>query len=637
MKKKCIVFMQISFFILSSHFIASMEKKIVPTRQRKVIIPCNDGICALEKWKIVQSISLYKHCLAYDQNFLSKDIAVKMPKFFIEQEKIELFSKSLDIPPGKPFEHYFKSLTLAQKQMLITVAGENQLNMPAFTAQLADVYFDKSFHDRHIKPLLERWEWSRYCRNAAVKNNITSPLVPNISGTETSYLKLFANGYLGVMPLCLMEEGARYDEFDYVSITRLINNVQRKVWCYKDIDGNWEHCITPAEIMVGFQKEVSPKEILLWAINKDKNYIAKTVIRHTSKIIQFFFSNNGEYVITQSKSDVFVTRIIHKEDGSCAFSTCLVDHNNRIMDVYCNNESNRLITCSASEVSEGSIKLFDLSGKCIAHFSNFGFTHDITVSPDESKILVSALFFNQIVRSNVIICVMQKDRIVPYMIIPIPEQNLYESNIISNVNGDYWAIIQKGGLSLISTYGVEYTIHTLIERSRIKPNNDIKILFSSDSKFLIALVQKNSEEFLFCIWSTTSGKLVTSQYFHMDNIVRCNIGLTPKDREIVLFVAQTVYKMPFIDAATDYILDYLLNLTSVHELIVLRRLYVAYKNKDSIKLYKEEPAYKALCNMPSIRFNIVNFIQTYLPWKKIKNKKNTWKLLQNKVQKILPF
>src|SRR5215831_10476877 len=108
MKKKCIVFLQISFFILSSHFIASMEKKIVPARQRKVIIPCNDGICSLEKWKIVQSISLYKHCLTYDQDFLLKDVVIKMPKFSIEQEKLELFSKALDMPPGKIFENYFK-------------------------------------------------------------------------------------------------------------------------------------------------------------------------------------------------------------------------------------------------------------------------------------------------------------------------------------------------------------------------------------------------------------------------------------------------------------------------------------------------------------------------------------------------
>jgi len=66
----------------------------------------------------------------------------------------------------------------------------------------------------------------------------------------------------------------------------------------------------------------------------------------------------------------------------------------------------------------------------------------------------------------------------------------------------------------------------------------------------------------------------------------------------------------------------------LYEFSVLRRLYAAHKNKETIELYQEGSAHKALDNLPKKPLNIVEFLKKYLPWKIIDNKKSIIRLGQ---------
>jgi len=612
-----------------------MERKILPGIQKMVSIPCSDDrTYELEKWKVRESISLYRHCLHHNKNFELIDSVIEVPKIPMTCETMKLFSMALDITPGLLFkEYFFNVLTLQQQQMLIIAAGpvdengKRQFNAPALIAQIVDAYLlDEDWRDKHIKPLLQRGYWLEYCFGKVVNNNVTSSFFPEPTFFVKEHeLMMHENGELSVVPSCLATKDSLYDG-PRRAMRRLIQDSYWMMLCSKKID-NWRHCITCFEAEGSVNEEPNNK-VVIWAIDTSNESATKTVVEHKNEILQFFCSNNGEYVVTRSKEDVLVSKIIHTEDVSSVINTYCVAHDEYIMDVCCDNQSNRLIVCLAGENYGGKVKLLDISGTGIACIEGCGVIDKAVLSPNGDKLLI----ISGVEKKQLITLYKVANYFHHYKTITIhDEESLTFDRVVCSPNGNYWALTtNNGGLLFIPTFGDQCGgVAELVENSVINQDRSMKVLFSSDSRFLISLVQEALKEPMIEVWSTVNGEKIVSWYSFISKDFDCGIGLTPNNRELVLFSKdQFICTRPFFRQQDDQILLHLFGSTTVYGLSLLRRLYLANKNKENMELYEEEPAYKALINMKKTSFDVLGFVKKYLSWKTIDNKKGVVQLLQ---------
>lgn len=641
MKKNMIIVLATLALVVSVK-LACMEKKvIIPGMQKMLIIPCLDGEVErryeLEMWKARESISLYRHCLWYNKTFELADGLLEIPKIPVQYKTLELFSRACDVMPGEQFKKFFfKELSSEQQAELIVATGpvdkngKRQFNAPGLIAQVFGVCFKQDWCHQHIKPLLQREVWIEHCFNKVVNNNVTISFFPNkvsVFNNENEMME-HENGKLSIVPLCLAPKGSLYDG-SYTVIEKTIHNEMWEMLRHKKIDNDWEYCITSLEA-INSVNEAPDNKAIIWAINNSNKNISKTVIEHKDKILKFFFSNNGEYVITRSQTEVCVSKIMHAQDGSANFDTYRIDYDEYIMDVCFDNHSNRLITCAAGNT--GIVKLFDISGTCIARMERLGLVEKAVLSPDGKKLLI----LSHTDKPNIFTLCTITNNIYSDAKFVIPgEENTQVDRIICSPNGSHWAVTTKtGGIIFIRTYGDQCKGIKLVENSVVNSKKDMRMLFSSDSRFLIALVQKSIGDLLMLeIWSTLSGQKIASQYSFCGQELDLAIGLTPQDRELVCFYGNgPAYTRSFCSEQDDTILSHLWNATTIYWLSLLRRLCrahkIAHKNKESVELYEEEPAHKALINMQKKPLDVVGFVQKYLSWKVINNKKAVGKLLQ---------
>lgn len=629
MKRKNIVLLVASFLFVATNGVC-MEKKIIPALQKKIIIPCIGGTYELKTWEVFASNSLFKHCLQFNKNFESVDTVIEVPKIPISYEKMDLFSKALDVASiacetgSKIFKNYLNALTQEQQRTLIIAAGQidehgkRQFNAPELMALIVQEYFDENLYNKHIRPLLERGGWLEHCCNKLVNNNIMSSFFPSISFFEQEFAtKEYKDGSSSSVPLCLAEQGSLCDSSCNI-MEKVIQNVSYHVLFSKKLDG-WEHCTS--------LYDESHNKIMIWAINTHNNNAAHTIVEHRHPIWQFFFSNNGEYVVTASSEDVFVSRIMHQENGSSTFDTYRVDHDEFMRPVCFDHHTNCLITCSAGDTYNGIVKLFNISGACMGTITDVGIIDKTLLSPDGSKLMIISKVKNE---KHIILCTIANSKISKdYDRILLNVENLDFDRIVCSPNGNHWAITTIiGGVIFFSVFGEKEVAVELVKNSIINQAG-VKLLFSSDNRFLIALVEEeDSKNCMIKVWSTGTGELITSQYSLVGRELDYGIGLTSHDRELVIFYNKAVYRRPFFCEESDKILNYLFNSTTIYELILLRRLYRADKNKEIAQLYEEESAYKALINLQKKSFKAAEFIKKYLPYEVIDNKKSVVQLAQ---------
>ena len=628
----------LSIVVVSINLIG-MEKKIIPLLQKKIIIPCIDKEYELEKWKVLASNSLYKHCLQYNKNFESIDSPITVSKIPISYEKMDLFSKTLDQEP-QLFETYFNhTLTPDQRRSLIIMVGKRdenkkrQFNCPGLIAQIFNTCFPEDWKIKNIKPLLERFSWVGYCYKKVVENNLNSSFFPSAYFFDkqqvTKVEKIYNDGKFNLVPLCLAKKDSICDLSQYKIKKQTIDNSTFQLLRYKEINNNWQHCISFVEPTNSLHQQPD-NQILLWAINNHTNYVTKTIIKHKHPIEKYFFSNNGEYAITQSKTDLFISKFIYdQKNESYTFDTYRVDHDEYLFDVCCNDQSTHLVSSSASNNRCGVVKLLNMSGICIADISGVEFVHKLLLNPESNKLVI--LSEGKEHQKYILICTVTNNKIQPIKKISVPDStNKRFDRIICSPNGNYWAITTKqGGIIFLATFTDSYRFNELIKNSITHSNMELKILFSSDSAFLITMVEKDlNKGCIVEVWSTRTGEKIVSQPAFIKQNMDYSIGLTPKDREFVIFLNFTVYKRPFINEIDDTILQYLSDSISVYELYLLRRLYLAHINKDTVQLYEEEPAHKALIHLPQKTLLVAEFIRKYLSWKTINNKKGIAQLIQ---------
>src|SRR4030095_3297159 len=375
-------------------------------------------------------------------------------------------------------EYFFNLLTPQQQRTLIIAAGpvdaegKRQFNAPALTAQIVDAYFNEDWRDKHIKPLLQRGYWLEYCFGKVVNNNVTSSFFPDLTVFVKEHeMMMHEDGGLSVVPSCLAVKDSLYDG-PRRAIRKLIQDSYWTVLRYKKIDNDREYCITRFEA-IDSVNEQPDNEVVIWAINNSNKGITKTVVEHKDTILQYFFSSTGEYVITRSLEDVFISKIIHKDD-SCVFDTRCIAHDKYIMDICYNHRYNRLIVCSAGDNYEGVVQLFDVSGLCIARKEGLGVIHKGVLSPNGDKLLI----ISEINEKQCATLWTVTNDIYHWATITIPdEEYLTRDRVVCSPNGNYWAMTtSNGGILFIPTFGDQCGgVVRLVENSIINPAIGMKV------------------------------------------------------------------------------------------------------------------------------------------------------------------
>lgn len=659
-------------FFGGSHYLLAMES-IITSEQKMVTIQCCNKNCKthiLKRWQIFESIPLHMYCLK--NNYLQqKDIIIKLPSTTnISCEKMNLFSKALDyallskmldvkskqLNSKELFKEYFEALIPSQQRLLIITAGrldENrikQLHSPMLCAQLVDVYFkDKEFLNNKIKSLIHENKLDQEeCYISKIINyNLKELYLQNIDSQD--YV-IYTNerGWMNKVPSFLAEKDAVINREDFID-KKLINKVFRKVFYSKNV-GDWQYYVTN----VDEKYEKFSQAVMLWSINSSKSKTMHTMINLPDTSIPELkhispwgaFSRDGKYLLTVAVSGLFVTKILPQEDGTSIFNTYPIKHDIvNISGVRFNNDDTQLIVSSYDDIKgvQGKLHLFKISGEHVKTIIRDEIPYGPISSQDRKKLLVFSAI-NQL-DSIKYSCNLINDTLEVCAKIPYTKR---AKDVVNSLN--CWAVqASDDSISLITTRENDPIFFHVPKDGTLVNQRDIKMLLSSDGKSLVVfgLYQDNNYsdkplKYVVDVFSTITGKKRSSVQIlsnapngidlkmRRDRNMIFSCGLTPKDHELVLYAENdhAIYKKPFFSKQDQEDVNFFLNTAPVSVLAILRRLYVAQQNKDTVVLYEEEPAYKILQAL-----NKSIFIKKCLCFSVTDNKKDKFSLLLSKAEK----
>ncbi len=626
-----------------------------------VMIQCFDKKdYLLEQWKIFESIPLHMFCLKNYPYFQSVDAAIKLPSTTnISYEKMDLFSKALDniflsiklgVAPEEFFKKcFFEKLKPERQRLLIITAGRfdekciKQLNSPIITSCLVDACFEKDLLNNHIKSLLQKDEMEEYYSSKIINYNVSKLCSQSISSHAPYVIHSNERGYINKVPSCLAVKGAvSKNQVGYFIDQKCVDNVLRRVFYAKKVE-DWHYYVTNVDC----QQEKLGNEVVLWSINSSNKKITHTMIKfsNSSSVVEFndlptrgAFTKNGTYFVLYSVNGVFVTEILRQKDGTSIFNTYQICHDAvNITDVQFYNDETQLIVSYFDDIKEvqGKLHLFKITGECIKTIVVDGLPYQSV--ENGKKLLVFSALETESGAEN--FCVFTNNNIeksaeISYTKLPFNSSDGFPDCFICSPDKNFCAILAGDNIiSLIAARGGEPLVYNLRNAFSLISKKNHKMLFSSDSKYLIVLgfykgkFKCHVSKYIIDVWSTITGKKRSSVIIpgHIIDLMFCNgwsrlsFGLTPKNQDLVLYAenCNQMYKVPFFSQEDQNDVHFLVNDASVTVLIILRRLYLENKNGNKISLYEEEPAYKILQAL-----NKPDFIKKYLYFNVINNNKN---------------
>lgn len=642
MNNKCICWLSI-LFVFEQQYMLSMEN-MRTSQQKMVTVQCSDNKnYSLAQWKVFESIPFHMYFSKKYPRFQLTDVVIKLPSTInISYEKMDLFSKALDKAflskavdgVSEEFKQYVNNLMPQEKRLLIIAAGRfdekgrKQLYSPMLISQLVDVCFDfeKDFLKKHIKPLLQKDNQEEYYISKIIDYNLRNFHFQDISSSHSYVIHSNERGRMSKVPSCLAVEAAMSDNqvSDFID-QKCVDNVLRRVFYSKNV-GNWHYYVTDRDQ----QQEKLGNELLLWSINNNKRTWTTVNVSNNHDIVEFNglpmrcdFNKNGTYLVVWSINDVFVTKILRQDDGSSLFNTQQICRNViNIIDINFYNDDTQLIVCSFDDIKKscGKLYLFNITGEYIKSI----FINGVPYTSIENK---KGLLLFSFLDTKDFSCRNRCNLINDDM--EMCQENLYTKcpeKIRCSSDKNHCAILaEDGAISLITAHEMASHVQNLLIGQNKK-----KMLFSSDSRFLIVLERYTDckygdrpERYTIDVWSTATGEKrssvkIPSQVIDLQYTKDCNaifsFGLTPKDHNLVIYAEndRLIYSIPFFSQQDQSNICFL-NDASVTVLAILRRLYMAHKKGDNVVLYEEEPAYKILqaLNKPDfikkcLCFNVIN-------------------------------
>jgi hypothetical protein len=595
-----------------------MDKKEL-SLQQQIMLHLSDGKdFSIEKWKIFQSTALHKDYLRRQKRCDGEVKNMSLLYSNINSREIDLYSEVCDVDPGIPFQRYFKSLSLEDRRLLLTVAGryaivdqerQKKLNSSCLSAQLCDVCFDENFAKANIVPHMEQLPWLSYCRNTVVKDNLPY-LFPDICSDVLCY-RLTDYGYIERVKECL-----KSGSYDGPRTVCLIANDDKEFTTFliKQLDSCFEYHLTAAAPENTDEKK-NYSQRLLKLVNRDTNWNTSVLIQHEDDIWYSQFSPSGEYLCSLSDQMVLLSKIMRKEDNSLAVSHLSIPTSAPCQHIFFNKKSTAIILCCwDKDNNRGGLSLWDITNndcvKKFEHDKNFitGICNDesdrlLTQSAEEDVGVLT--LWNTTNLSNIYeIGKLRADKKDCFLM------------TVYAPGGNKWASITVAGKAIFA-YEIDNKIVSLeecLDKFLITAENSTqtRIVYSPDECFVTIVYPHQNNCLMISLYSALNyeklGTWPTSAQ---------GVGFTSDSCQLIINLGDNVWgKIPLLNQNNCENLKDLAFNSSVHQLALLYRLDKAHRNKNTIELYKEESGYKALQLLSRTSQNI---IQRSLPVPKVIN------------------
>lgn len=629
---------QVMFLVFIFYFIANqvfcMDAPIISYDYKRCItLNLPDGDFKIETWKIFSSESLHsdylrrqKLCpLVKNMATLYCDVSVK---------EMRLFSEAKDVAPGEDFKTHFDSLSSADKYLLITVAGvyghspeQKKLADADLTIQLFDAYFDKPVSNKTMRPEMDRLHWLYHCKNELLKNNCSS-FFPDFLPKEVGGYKSDNNGLMSLVPLRLVDKLSTY----YGSFGGVFTKINDKVFftfAHKKIDDRYGYCFTKATPEDNKEANTDNKN-LLWLFDDETDTRQSVIVEHKDAMRSWNFSDGGEYLFTRSSVDALLLKITRYDDGSLSTKQFSLDCSYPIVLSSFNKQATALVVCSGDIARKvGTICVWDLSGLFPIKVweKDIGYIIVSEFNGDGTRLLTSSVDNGN---NNVQIWD-TTDLSVIRLLKEMHSLDDYYGMVACASNGKDFALTSSGG-NLLLVYASEedcfFYEHKLADFSAVERPLPIKIVYSPDGNLLAAIISELDKQSKAIVFSTkTQEELISIPAY---GLAINGIGFTADSNQLVFVGRDNFwYKRQLLHESDEQKLECLMTDTSLHQLLVLRRLYWAYQNKGQVKLYEEEPAYKALQALSIKSQDVGELVKKYLPYIVVTNNKKNGEVFKD--------
>lgn len=324
-----------------------MQPKVSNKHDKMIQIKTSDMLFYnLPQWQIEASRLLHTK-----QEFLVFNEKCSGQKLYppslntITKKQLGFFSQALR---KNNFTRYYQERTPEERQLLINLAGENQLMSPILTILLALECFDTNII-QHIASFLsdEMNTVHNHLKRSLVIHNLT------LNGYKQS-----VNGYQDDKYLSDLI-GHNYDEFPFVEPI-LLKDEQHIPLKIKKKNKNESYYITRKYLIENDTVDSKDNnKVNIWVINSEtKTKNLKKIVEHSSEIKNIQLSNNGKYLVTSSTDEPnneLIITYLKQQKKIPAFSHLILKENKDNISDICFNPPSTILAIG----SENGIKLLD--------------------------------------------------------------------------------------------------------------------------------------------------------------------------------------------------------------------------------------------------------------------------------------
>ncbi len=603
---------------------AIVEKKqeiVLFDRQQKVMLHLDDGNnFSIEKCKVYQSEALYKDYLRRQKSCKGEVKNMSLLFSNMNLEEMQLYSGVCDVEP-QDLKKHFNALSPAQQKILFVVAGEHgknpgekKLNDSNLNAKLWELLLErdlkKDFFDSNIKCRMEQSDWMDCCTNEMAKDNI-SWILPERPFADSLVTKYANEGYLYTVPSRLL--GGSYDGPLTTILTT--NNSEEFTTAYiKDLKDSFQYRITQRFCVSDENKK--DNEVLLWLVNSLTN-CGKSIPmpRFECSIIMPQLSGEDKFLLTWSKKEARLTRMVRKEDDQFSANHFIIPTAANIIDATFNKQAT-VIALSCWD-QQGTCALWDISSNnCVKKFEqDFGLVGYLVFNDEGDRLCIVSIKDER----KTVITFLDTSDLSAISVIRMfeSEEEGFTLKVVCSPTGRQWAFVDYNRqMIFIDEINGEFVMYEkplpdLLFDPKKSPR--VKMVYSPDSRFIAALYPaKGRRRPRIALYNAFTYEELGTWSRNAEGL-----GFTANSKELIFQDDEGFcYKIDLFPETDHKALGDLSSNACMLQLALLRRLYRAHANNDMLELYEEGLAYKSWLLLPKEQRK---FIEKCFPVMKVIN------------------
>jgi WD40 repeat protein len=553
-------------------------------------------------------------------------------KVDFDQDSLDLFFDAYDARDSLPI--FFETLSSHEKSLLISLAGKNQLNAPALTAKIFDMY--TRFNGitsitASIQSYLEKDTIITYLYKKVLTTKAKRKTKKNIFRAESASFRAqhiiqcnTRESFMLIPRIIIENKTCIFNSHITDQYLQGIFNNTKKIIHASVLRENKNNKIITYYLATDIHTTKN-KTLTLFSVNKYNIILSTESIEHKNNISKTLFSSNGNYLITYSNASseyphptLIVTALGIKD--KVGYTNMSLPIKCAAITYFCFNPQSTILVTGTQFSNNATLELWDpSSGELLEAFTDFGKNIELILFNSQGTRMLTAC---RTIHNDSQYALWNTEQLPTIELI---KDTIFFNNCIAqypqfNNAGTILVLpTKKGSVFFINSI----TGKTISETHNTRYANVVSnIIFTPDDNFCLTthtkLHKKNQDTT--SLWNAKKGTLLRVLLIRQ-NQVR-GVGLSPDMRyAIITFHNYKMSKVMLIDQHPWDCFHWIKNHASLTHMYAIYHAYKSCKRK-------EQPSHdimNILETLPTQPCNMKKFIQDYLvrpksPYKKVTQK-----------------